>query len=505
MRLSSWLRSARSLFEPSGTKQGRRPSRHTRSPQPTRLGITQLEDRDVPSTFAVLNLADSGAGSLRAAITAANANPGADEIDFARGLKGTVVLTSGELAISDDVHIDGPGASRIAVSGNDASRVFKIEAGADVGIDGLTITHGRADRLGGGIWNLGTLTLSNAVVSDNEAVGLPGATPTVDAMGGGILNNGVLAVSRTLFAGNRSTGGDGVPGGPGSTGLGGAIMSAGAGPGAPATATISDSAFLDNRAVGGTAGAGATFSRAGVGGALVNANATMTISRSLLRDNQAIGGAGGFSPGGAGVGGAIANVSLAGNSILSVSDSTLANNRAVGGFAPPGTSPQPGRGGGIANYTVTFAPVGSVTSTATITRSALLGNQAIGGEGPTGGDGLGGGILNENGATISVFDSLLALNRAIGGEGYAGNGGNGLGGGIFDGPANAFGAASVTLDRSAVVLNQADGGSSDGGVDGLGIGGGIHIALGGAAIADRTIIFGNDASTSDDNVFGILV
>lgn len=503
MRLSSWLRSVRTLFEQPCTRV--RTARPAKLAQPTRLSIIQLEDRTVPSTFSVLNLADSGAGSLRAAIAAANANPGEDEIDFAPSLKGTIVLTSGELGITDDVRIDGTGANRLAVSGNDASRVFKIGTGADVGIDGLTITHGRADRLGGGIWNLGTLTLSNAVVSDNEAVGLPGATSTVDAMGGGILNNGALAVSRSLFIGNRSTGGDGLPGGPGSTGLGGAIMSAGTGPGAPATATISDSAFVGNRAVGGTAGPGATFSRAGVGGALVNANATMTISRSLLRDNQAIGGAGGFSPGGAGVGGAIANVSLAGNSILSVSDSTLANNRAVGGFAPPGTSPQPGRGGGIANYTVAFAPVGSVTSTATITRSALVGNQAVGGEGPTGGDGLGGGILNENGATLSLSDSLLALNRAIGGEGDAGNGGNGLGGGIFNGPPNPLGAASVALNRDVVVLNQAEGGAGTGGSAGLGIGGGIYVAPGGSAGASLTVIFANDASTSDDNVFGILV
>src|SRR5262249_20569106 len=39
-----------------------------------------LEDRTLPSTFTVMNLADHGAGSLRDAVQAANQNPGADLI-----------------------------------------------------------------------------------------------------------------------------------------------------------------------------------------------------------------------------------------------------------------------------------------------------------------------------------------------------------------------------------------------------------------------------------------
>ena len=41
--------------------------------------LEPLEDRTVPSTFAVLNLADGGDGSLRQAVLDANALPGADE------------------------------------------------------------------------------------------------------------------------------------------------------------------------------------------------------------------------------------------------------------------------------------------------------------------------------------------------------------------------------------------------------------------------------------------
>jgi hypothetical protein len=468
------------------------------------LSIERLEDRTVPSTFTVRNLADSGLGSLRAAITAANLNPGADVVTFAPSLGGTVTLTSGELNITDSVWIDGPSAGRLAVSGNDASRVFNIGSGAMVSIDDLTITRGHGLLRGGGILNDGALTLSGAVVSDNQVIGLPGVGAAVDAFGGGILNRGSLTVSHTLFVRNRSTGGDGNPGGPGSTALGGAIMSVGTAS-APATATVSHCTFLDNQAVGGAAGAGALFTRSGIGGAIMNGDGTMIVSHSLFHGNRAVGGAGGGFPGGFGAGGAIANASLVGDSILSVSHSTLTNNQAVGGVAAPGTSPQNARGGGIANFIalVTTLPIG-VTASTSISHSTILGNQAIGGTGTTGGTGQGGGIANENGGVLTVSDSLLALNQAIGGAG--GNGGNGLGGGVFNGGPTPVGTPSVTFQRTLVVLNRADGGAAgDGGSAGLGIGGGLYLAPGGVASADLvTVILANDASTSDDDVFGLL-
>jgi len=499
MRLSSWLRSARSLSVPFGTANGL-----TKRTPPTRLSVEQLDDRIVPSTFTVSNLDDSGAGSLRAAITAANANPGADVVAFAPGLRGTVALTSGALRITDGLEIDGPGAGRLAVSGSDASRVFEIGSGVAVSIEDLSVTHGHGLLRGGGISNAGTLTLSNAVVSDNEVVGLPGAVMAVDAFGGGILNTGTLTVRDSTFVHNRSAGADGNPGGPGSAGLGGAIMSVGSAS-APATATVSDSTFHDNEAVGGAAGAGFPFTRSGLGGAIMNDAGTMTVSHSLFRDNRASGGFGGGFPGGFGAGGAIANVALLGNAILSVSDSVLADNEAVGGAAPPGTNPQTGKGGGIANFVAGVAslPV-SVTATATVSNSILFGNRAIGGSGPMGGTGQGGAITNENGGILTVTNSLLLLNEAIGGAGATGNGGNGLGGGVFNGAPNPFGVPSLTLEDSLVVLNRAEGGAAGAGGS-AGLGGGLYLAPGGVAHADRTAVFANDASTSDDDVFGILV
>ena len=63
----------------------------------------------------------------------------------------------------------------------------------------------------------------------------------------------------------------------------------------------------------------------------------------------------------------------------------------------------------------------------------------------------------------------------------------------------------ISSDGSLVALNRAEGGAGDGGSAGSGLGGGVYVAPGGIASADRTRIFANNASTSDDDVFGILV
>src|SRR5690349_5726500 len=77
----------------------------------------------IPNEFTVMNLDDSGEGSLRDAIDQANMNPGADSIVFQDELTGTITLTSGQLTIFDDLTITGPGIFSITVDGNHASRV----------------------------------------------------------------------------------------------------------------------------------------------------------------------------------------------------------------------------------------------------------------------------------------------------------------------------------------------------------------------------------------------
>jgi hypothetical protein len=106
---------------------------------------------------------NAGAGSLRDAIAV---TPAGGTVDFQSGLTGTITLTSGELAISKNLAITGPGAEIITVSGNHASRVFNIEASVTVAISGLTIANGSAAQ-GGGMDNLGTLTVTNCAISGN--------------------------------------------------------------------------------------------------------------------------------------------------------------------------------------------------------------------------------------------------------------------------------------------------------------------------------------------------
>src|SRR5262249_31323523 len=149
MSFTSWLRSLRSavaLGPALGTRRRQRSLRTTTH----RPGLEVLEDRCLPSTFTVLNLLDSGAGSLRAAVAAANANPGADTIDF--DVTGTIALTSGQLDITDSLTINGQGASALTVSGEGVSRVFGITGDPTVVIAGLTVANGRTtDSPGGGI------------------------------------------------------------------------------------------------------------------------------------------------------------------------------------------------------------------------------------------------------------------------------------------------------------------------------------------------------------------
>ena len=68
----------------------------------------------------VTSLADSGAGSLRAAIAAVGSG---ETITFA--VTGMITLAS-ELAIDKSLTIQGPGASQLTVSGNNSVRVFNI-------------------------------------------------------------------------------------------------------------------------------------------------------------------------------------------------------------------------------------------------------------------------------------------------------------------------------------------------------------------------------------------
>jgi polyvinyl alcohol dehydrogenase (cytochrome) len=496
--------------------------------------------RSTNNTFTVTNLNDSGPGSLRQAIMNANANPGA-AIDFAPGLHGTITLTTGELLITGTVSINGPGPDQLAVSGNDASRAFDI-AGGSVTIVGLTISHGLADKsapvfagTGGAILNLGALTLSNDVLSANEAVGdvsvsLLGSPGM--ALGGGITNLGALIVSGSMFTNNRVQGADGARSALGAAGLalGGGIENAGA-------LIVTNSTITGNQAQGGSgctsnfypgnAGGGglsndqgamasvtynqfslnlarggdnntSAASGAGIagGGALEDLAGTLTVAGCTFSSNQAIGGNGNVSAflSGLGIGGAVKSGSLTTtNPTLVISGSTFSSNQAIGGNGNQVTTPEPsslgvdnGFGGGLA----VFAGTGSIS------QSALDQNQALGGHGSTGqsgGLGAGGGILAASfapGVTVTVSGCTVEHNFAIGGPG-----GSGLGGGLYN---DNF--SMLTVTASTIRYNQAHGGQGRHGENGAGVGGGIY-SLGSVTSNGSTVINNNHASASHDDVF----
>ena len=121
------------------------------------------------ATNTVTSLADSGAGSLRQVIASS-----ASEDSILFGVTGTITLTSGELLIDKGLTITGPGTSSLAINGAKASRIFNIQSNVTALISSLTVTNGQAPNTGispgepgGGIYNSGTLWVSNCVIAGN--------------------------------------------------------------------------------------------------------------------------------------------------------------------------------------------------------------------------------------------------------------------------------------------------------------------------------------------------
>ena len=172
------------------------------------------------NVLIVSNDDDSGPGSLRYAIS--NAAPG-DTIQFALGSKrlfglpipAVIALKSG-LVIDKDLTIAGPGPLQLAVVRSSSRRtppfsVFQVSTGT-VTISGLTIGNGRAinpdgrsDNLGGGILNFDTLTVSNCIVTHNEARTEAGGV----GYGGGVFSAGPLTLLNSTFSDNEVSGAGG--------------------------------------------------------------------------------------------------------------------------------------------------------------------------------------------------------------------------------------------------------------------------------------------------------
>lgn len=119
----------------------------------------------------------NGICTLRAAVEEANVLPGNDTINFAAGLTNvTITLAGGEIPINGangTLQINGPGADKLTISGNNASRIFFTNV-ATVTIRNVTLTLGNGtgatpDSTGGAIYaNGGTLVLDGVFVTANS-------------------------------------------------------------------------------------------------------------------------------------------------------------------------------------------------------------------------------------------------------------------------------------------------------------------------------------------------
>jgi hypothetical protein len=393
-----------------------------------------LEDRVVLSTFTVTSSADDVTQNHTLRYAVANAQSG-DTILLTAAIKDPIVLTHGELVVSQNVTIAAPSTNRptnkdvgIVISGDGTSRVFEVAAGATVTLENLILTQGNGvadnpvgifdyyDYQGGAILNLGTLTVIGSTFGSNE-VGTYNGDLFGLSVGGAIENLGNLTVNNSTFVSNVAW-------------VGGAIENNG-------TLAVSNSVFEDNSA---------TSIYYDYGGCIDN-NGTLSVANTSFVDNECDNHGGGiFNKYGAtatvtgcyftgnhvpyGYGGCIDN-----NGTLTVTSSTLSGNKTNlhgGGIYNDGSATisdcmlsngNASYGAGLdTGYRGWTTLIGCTLSnnagifggaihndgTLMVTDSTLSGNAAV----PYFGEwGYGGAIYNEAGS-VTVTDSTLSDNSA---------------------------------------------------------------------------------------------
>ena len=118
--------------------------------------LESLETRLTPTTYTVSSLADSGGGSLRAAITSVNGDSTPDVIDFT--VAGVIQLTSGALpAINNTVNIDGTSAPGFA-----GSPVVELDNNGFAGLEFNQLSNGNFQGSGSSNSGLASLSIVNA-------------------------------------------------------------------------------------------------------------------------------------------------------------------------------------------------------------------------------------------------------------------------------------------------------------------------------------------------------
>jgi hypothetical protein len=157
----------------------------------------------------------NGVCTLRAAVMEANAHVGpdtimlpADTFHLTRAGAGEDLANIGDLDITSNVTLQGMGpAASIVDAGPLGDRAFDVHTGASVSLSQITIQGGiLSDGPGGGVQNSGTLTLSHVLITKNNLTG------SQSQAGGGIANQlpGVLALTNSQVISNAGFSGGGI-------------------------------------------------------------------------------------------------------------------------------------------------------------------------------------------------------------------------------------------------------------------------------------------------------
>jgi CSLREA domain-containing protein len=212
---------------------------------PIRLTLPVLLALAAPAgaaMFTVTKTADTLDGacnadcSLREAVTAANAAPGADSIVVGPGVYGLTragmyenLAETGDLDVTGILTIQGAGADRVVIDGGGADRILDVLQDASLELRGVTVRNGLAgaphwtgEQYGGGIRAVGFLDVADCVISDSRADSGGGIsagdlilrsstlTGNTGVNGGGLFTSGLVEMENVTLTGNRSLYGGGA-------------------------------------------------------------------------------------------------------------------------------------------------------------------------------------------------------------------------------------------------------------------------------------------------------
>ncbi len=466
----------------------------------TKAGNSTMTVKPVYRVAAFDDVTDGGCTwthcSMREAIAAANAQPGADTIrlvppagavratgtapKLANATATTIVLASALPVITSSIHIFGPGPDLLTIDANGSvgnqRRVLEFSGAFPGSVTGMTLTGG---VMGGGA---GVFVLTNADISltdvhvvDNESH---------DGPGGGLLvtTGGTARLLRVNVDNNRTFGldqpGGGIAIGPGATvamtdgRIKDNVVNNGWGAGlnvVNGTLTMTGVGVQGNRTVAGTAGGG---------GLLIDGTSSAQLTDVTVSDNATPLGEGG-------------GLRLLNGPTVTLTNSTISDNTAslAGGLAA----------GNVAALTVTGGSITGNTGATRVGGVFLWGSSDVTFNDATIGDntattGGGGGLYLQNTAKARLNNVTISGNRALGGVPN--------GGGVF-----AAGGTLVLMTNGSIAGNIA---ASGGGLYAFGntvtltgvtvrdnIGGGL-MSGGGLELLDNVIFTMTGGSVKDN-------